>query len=139
MFELKFFNDINDEISSLRYEVFVEEQGIDESIEIEHDEYNYLHLCLTTDNQLAAYARAKACSGVFHIGRVLVKREYRGQGLGRKIMEYGEKIGLLNGCNIMELNAQHHAVSFYKKLGYIGQGEYFEEAKIPHLKMIKKI
>lgn len=133
------FNDINDEIKNLRYEVFVDEQGIDENIEIEHDEYNYLHLCLIRENVITAYARARAVDGVFHIGRVLVRKAYRGQGLGRLIMEYSEKIGLQNDCKIITLNAQNHAVGFYKKLKYMVQGENFLEADIPHLKMIKNL
>lgn len=139
MLKYSCLNDINDEISRLRHEVFIDEQGIDENIEIEHDEYNYLHLCLKKDNVLVAYARARALDGIFHVGRVAVKKAYRGQGLGRLIMEYSQKIAIRNGCKTITLNAQSHAVGFYKKLGYTPQGEYFEEAGIPHLKMIKNL
>ncbi|HHW90259.1 MAG TPA: GNAT family N-acetyltransferase [Clostridiales bacterium] len=137
MFRYVCLDDINQEIRDLRLEVFVIEQGIDPEIEIEKDEYNYKHLCLYKDDTLVAYARAKVKGEVLRLGRILVKKEYRGQGLGKAIMKYCEEIAKQNNCAVLELHAQHQAIEFYEKLGYEPIGDYFLEANIKHKKMKK--
>ncbi|HEY8444338.1 MAG TPA: GNAT family N-acetyltransferase [Clostridia bacterium] len=130
-------NDITQEIRELRYEVFVKEQNIAPEIEIESDEHNYLHLCIYKDDKLVAYARAKIKGEVLRLGRILVKKEYRGQGLGAAIMSYCEQIAREKGCKTLELNAQYRAIGFYEKVGFIAEGDFFEEAGIKHRKMKK--
>lgn len=130
-------SDINQEIKDLRTQVFVIEQKIDPKLEIQSDEYNYLHLCLYQDDELVAYARAKAQGNVMFLGRILVKKEYRGQGLGAKIMHYCEKVAQDNNCQALELNAQHQAIGFYQKIGFEQVGEFFWEAGKKHKKMKK--
>jgi predicted GNAT family N-acyltransferase len=136
---LKFvcLNDITEEIRNLRFEVFVREQNIAPEIELESDEYNYSHLCLYKDEVLVAYARARSHGEIMHLGRILVKKEYRGQGLGAAIMNYCEQTALDRGCKVLELNAQYRAIGFYEKMGFIAEGDYFTEAGIRHKKMKK--
>ena len=137
MYRFVCLGDINQEIRDLRWEVFVVEQGIDPEIEIEKDEYNYKHLCFYKDGILIAYARAKCQGEVLRVGRVLVKKEYRGQGLGAAIMKYCEEIAKQNNCAALELHAQSQVIGFYEKLGYEAIGDYFLEANIKHKKMKK--
>lgn len=137
MIKFDCLNDITQEIKDLRFEVFVREQNIAPEIELDSDEYNYLHLCLYKDDVLVAYARARARGEVMRLGRILVKKEHRGQGLGAAIMNYCEEIAREKGCKVLELNAQYRAIGFYEKLGFLAEGEFFEEAGIPHKKMKK--
>ena len=43
-----------------------------------------------------------------------------------------------NGMTSFYLHAQVHVTDFYKKFGFIEEGEVFYEADIPHKKMILK-
>jgi len=103
MIKFDCLNDITQEIKDLRFEVFVREQNIAPEIELDSDEYNYLHLCLYKDDVLVAYARARARGEVMRLGRILVKKEHRGQGLGAAIMNYCEEKAREKGCKVLEL------------------------------------
>ncbi len=43
------------------------------------------------------------------------------------------------GLPAVELHAQQPVVGFYERLGYVGVGEPYEEAGIPHLTMRKQL
>ena len=72
---------------------------------------------------------------VWHIGRVLVIPELRGEGVGRALMK--EAINSLNsrGAQVCELNAQAYLKNFYERLDFKVTGPLFDDAGIPHLPM----
>lgn len=131
----KIYNEINKEIVELRSEVFILEQHVPIELELEANEGDYVHCCLYLDNQLIAYARVLNAATPI-IGRVCVKKEYRGKGYGRQIMELAERQIFLKPATII-IHAQKSAQVFYEKLGYIPYGAYFIEANIPHIFMKK--
>jgi predicted GNAT family N-acyltransferase len=74
-----------------------------------------------------------------HIGRVAVRAEWRGQGVGRELM-----IALLDaarghGHESAHIHAQTDARRFYELLGFIAVGEVFTEAGIPHIEMYRRL
>ena len=66
------------------------------------------------------------------IGRMAVVKEWRGRGVGAAILDtllaYAEK----EGCGLVRLHAQTHALQFYARRGFKAIGGEFEEAGIPH-------
>ena len=130
-------NDINQEIRNLRKEVFVIEQNVPPHLEWEDDESIYKHCCLYLNNKLIAYARVDINKEIAHIGRVVVAKEYRKQGYGKKIMQYSEEIIKKGNKSSVEIHAQLHASEFYKSIGYIPYDKEFMEAGIRHIKMKK--
>ena len=60
-------------------------------------------------------------------------------GIGRRIMEFAEKIAKEKGFSIMMMHAREVATGFYKKCGYNIHGDVFEEVTIPHFHMEKKL
>ncbi len=52
------------------------------------------------------------------LGRIVVLPEYRGMGLGKKVVEEAEKWICECGYNEIEVDSRITAVDFYKKLGY---------------------
>jgi GNAT superfamily N-acetyltransferase len=60
------------------------------------------------------------CLGVAVISGLSVVPEYRGIGLGRKLIEYAEKSAKENGCWRVELGAQKDSwvLNWYERLGY---------------------
>ncbi|MDE3023243.1 MAG: GNAT family N-acetyltransferase [Pseudomonadota bacterium] len=72
------------------------------------------------------------------IGRVAVRRNERGKGFGKKLMlediRYAEEPGFAS----INLDAQISSIPFYGKLGFVGKGEIFDDAGIPHRHMTLK-
>lgn len=130
----KVLYDINEDIKSIRTEVFIAEQNVPVELEIESDEDRYIHCCIYKDENLIAYARVKLSNPAI-IGRVCVKKDYRNLGYGRKVMELAE--GQIQGINEVHLHAQLHAKGFYETLGYTPFGDIFLEAGIEHISMKK--
>lgn len=139
MIEIDVLFDITDEISRLRHEVFVEEQGVSEEEEHVGREREFVHFCLYEDKKLAGYARASIHKGIFHIGRVAVRRDKRNRGYGKEVVLFAEEYGIRAGCHTASLNAQIQAKGFYDKLGYEADGEVFTEAGMDHVHMRKKL
>ena len=52
------------------------------------------------------------------LGRVVVLPEYRGQGLGRRVVEEAERWIRELGCREIVIDSRIVAVPFYEKLGY---------------------
>jgi predicted GNAT family N-acyltransferase len=73
---------------------------------------------------------------VFHIGRVAIRKPFRGQGLGLALMRF-----ILQHCqqlapaNPIYLHAQCERQAFYEVLGFVVHGEVFMDAGIPHISM----
>ena len=70
------------------------------------------------------------------IGRVVTSADLRGKGIGREIMKQSilaceEQFADLG----IFLNAQHHLEKFYGALGFVQEGEPFDEDGIPHISM----
>lgn len=125
------------DLLGIRFEVFVDEQGV--PAELEHDEYDppALHLLATApDGKPVATARMLPDG---HIGRMAVLRAWRRQGIGSAMLR--ELIGLAAGrrINTLVLNAQCEAESFYRRLGFNPEGGIFKDAGIDHRRMTMKL
>jgi len=85
----------------------------------EHDRDGTKYIVLLDDGYPVATCRFyEAVAGSVVLGRVVVLPEYRGRGLGRKVVEEAERwIGEL-GCREIVIDSRIEAVPFYEKLGY---------------------
>lgn len=120
-------------VYAVRHRVFVQEQGVPEEIEQDALDAEADHALM-----LDATGRPVATGRLLpdgHIGRVAVLPEWRGRGLGRRIMEYLTELAGRRGLERIELNAQLDALGFYEALGYEPVGETFIEAGIVHQAM----
>ena len=130
---------------ALRIKVFVEEQKV--PIELELDEKdnseNTVHVGFFDNNKLIGVARLiDLDKDVIHIGRVVIDKEYRGQGIGRELIIRCENIAqqILKRKIIIELSAQIQAENFYKSLGYNRVNDkIYLDAGIEHVDMRKEI
>jgi len=66
-----------------------------------------------------------------------VLREYRGTGLGRRIMEAMEQKAKELGASRVTLGAQLQAKPFYEKNGYRPLGDVYMDEHCPHEHMEK--
>ena len=119
----------------IRGKVFVVEQEIDWEIEFDGlDDVCVLFTAYIDDKPIGA-ARLYQNK----VGRVATLKEYRKKGVASSIMTKIEEYALENEMKFLKLNAQLQVKDFYLHLGYIPEGEIFQEADIDHIKMTKEI
>ena len=71
-------------------------------------------------------------------GKSLCKKIYRGNGLGKQLIELIEK--KTREMDIYELNvSSQYARNFYEKLGYTAVGEIYLDENVEHITLVKKI
>lgn len=117
----------------IRYQVFVVEQNV--PVELEWDEMDAACLhALAFDEHDKAVATGRLLPDG-HIGRMAVLKEARGQGLGGAILRVLMEQAKARGDRSVVLNAQTHAEPFYRRYGFVREGEEFMEAGIPHIQM----
>lgn len=130
---------------ALRIEVFVKEQKV--PIELELDEkdnsVDTIHIGYFLGNILVGVARLiDMDKDIIHIGRVAIDKDYRGKGIGRKLIIGCENIAkqILKKEVIIELSSQIQAEKFYESLGYIRVNDtIYLDAGIEHVDMRKEI
>ncbi|MEO7882674.1 MAG: GNAT family N-acetyltransferase [Mucilaginibacter sp.] len=125
----------------LRSEVFVVEQNCVFLDQDDKDQQCH-HLLLYADNELAAYSRLVP-AGLSYlepaIGRVVTSPAFRGSGLGRKVMELAiQGCADLFGQQTIRIGAQTYALPFYQSLGFVTEGDTYDEDGIEHIEMIRK-
>lgn len=124
----------------VRRKVFVEEQGVPLSLELDELDKTADHFVVYTDTSPIGAGRIReTTSGIGKVERVCILPEYRGKHLGKLIMQTLEDHAATKGFEKVILNAQSYAVPFYEKLGYIITSPEFMDADIPHRAMEKRI
>lgn len=122
------------ELLAVRYAVFVDEQGVPK--ELEHDEHDHraLHLIARAADGTAVGTARMLPDG--HIGRMAVLPAWRRQGVGSALLSELIRIAGDRGIHGLFLNAQCEADSFYRRFGFVAEGEVFLDAGITHRRMI---
>lgn len=128
-------------IAPLRAEVFVQEQGIDASLEWDAHDATAVHAVARNRlGQAVATGRLlQHAPGVARIGRMAVARPLRGSQLGRNVLQALERVMRVRGDTEVLLHAQCSAQDFYTRNGYAARGAIFEEAGIRHIEMAKRL
>lgn len=120
-------------LERVRRTVFIEEQGVSEEDEWDEQDPASLHLLALVEKRDAVGTARIGRDG--RIGRVAVLAEYRGGGVGRRLMDRLLDIARQRGLDTVELHAQTRAQGFYTRLGFRPAGAPFEEAGIEHVRM----
>lgn len=155
MFTLKTFQELTleelNEIYILRGQVFVVEQKITEENEIDRADRSALHLFRTTeDGEVLAYLRMfdlgkysdashPAEPGTWTLGRVAVRQDARGTGLGRRLLDAGiEWIAHNTDASKISISAQAYLKDrYYGPAGFEQVGASYLEVGIEHVHMVK--
>ncbi len=120
----------------LRFEVFVEEQGVPVEEEIDALDDTATHLLAVLDDSPIGTARIVFDADTAKIGRVCVTKAGRGTGLGKALIEKAVQIAQETpGVTRAKLGAQVHALGFYEKLGFAAFGPVYDDAGIDHRDM----
>lgn len=127
-------------IRAIRQAVFQVEQQVSADLDFDGLDETSTHLVAYWNGEPIGTARIRYLQPeLAKIERVAVLSAYRGQGVGKALMQ--EAIAFLKSQNVPEvkLNAQIQAQRFYQSLGFEPQGDVFEDAGIPHIEMRQKL
>jgi ElaA protein len=125
----------------LRSEVFVVEQNC---VFLDQDDKDQKchHLLLYSGDELVGYSRLVPAGLSYQemaIGRVITSASARGKGYGRVLMELSiDYCHKLFGVGDIRLGAQTYALGFYASLGFIADGDRYDEDGIEHIEMVRK-
>lgn len=123
-------------IQRVRTEVFQVEQGVSPELEFDGLDETSTHLLAYWENEAVGTARIRQITPeLAKIERVAVLSTHRGRRIGNALMEEAIAYLMSQGIATVKLSSQLHAQAFYEKLGFVPQGEVFEEAGIPHIDM----
>jgi YbgC/YbaW family acyl-CoA thioester hydrolase len=125
--------------AKLRTAVFVQEQGIAPEMEWDEADGTAVHaVAYNGMGQGVATGRLIThANGVGKIGRMAVHRVLRGSHIGQEILRALMDAAKSRGDTEIVLHAQRSAEGFYQRLGFVPQGEPFEEVGIAHLEMFR--
>ena len=124
----------------LRFEVFVDEQGVPVEEERDALDDSATHLLALQDGTPVGTARIVFQDDTAKIGRVCVVKTARGTGLGAKLIEACVNVARNQaGITRAKLGAQTHAIGFYEKLGFEVYGPVYLDAGIDHRDMVKPL
>ncbi|WP_135302987.1 GNAT family N-acetyltransferase [Haloarcula amylovorans] len=131
---------LGDRARSVRRTVFIEEQGVSEAEEMDDKDGVATHVLVIDDSKPVATARLRLVEETTaKVERVAVLADYRGEGLGVRVMDAVETVADDRGATEAKLHGQTRVRGFYERLGYEAVGEEFEEAGIPHVEMVKPL
>jgi predicted GNAT family N-acyltransferase len=137
--EIEFASDLMREAYAVRFEVFVDEQGVPRELEADEFDGCATHLVAIRDARVVGTLRMLEHDGAAKIGRVAVRAAARRAGIGTRLMDRAAAIAVARGFAEIVLHAQIAVAGFYRGLGYVEEGDVFDEAGIPHIAMRKKI
>ena len=133
---------------AVRRDVFVVEQGVPSELELDSFDATADHLVAYDRERAIGAARLvveaagfegsdPAYGPVAHLGRIAVRSQARGRGLGVALVAALEARAVERGLRICALSSQTHALGFYERLGYLAHGPQFDDAGLPHRWMTK--
>ena len=128
----------------IRTRVFIEEQACPPEEEWDHYDRPEARgvtahhlLALDGDAPVGTARWHPTPDGAAKLERFAVLARARGRGLGRALVARTLADARAAGHARFMLHAQAHLEAFYASLGFARVGEGFEEAGIPHVKMVK--
>ena len=142
-FELKKFSDLTIDnlynLIKIRQSIFIVEQNCPYN-DLDNKDQSSLHLLGYKKNELVSYARIfppGILSPEAVIGRILVIKKHRSQGLGFSLINKSLEIIKSDFGNVsIKIEAQIYLYDFYQKFGFKSTGKEYLEDGIPHISMI---
>ncbi|MEL6215691.1 MAG: GNAT family N-acetyltransferase [Pseudomonadota bacterium] len=119
-------------LRDVRTQVFVEEQSVPETEEWdEWDSISEHFIAISTKRDVVGVGRLQPDA---KITRMAVLRDWRGHRVGALLMQ--SMLQRAEECGMTPwLHAQVHALEFYRRFGFVQEGEPFDEAGIAHCTM----
>jgi len=120
-------------LRAVREAVFMREQGVSAELEWDGLDGGCRHALA-----VSAQGEAIGCGRITqdaHIGRMAVLREWRGRKVGTALLAALLENARSQSHAEVDLDAQVQALAFYRRFGFVEEGEVFMDADMPHRKM----
>jgi predicted GNAT family N-acyltransferase len=134
---IKPWQEASQEAYLIRKEVFIQEQGVPEEMELDEFDPASKHalaymgaLCVGT-GRLVYLDNHHA-----QIGRMSVLSAFRNRGIGKAILTRLIALAKAEGVLTLILHSQVSVIPFYEKFGFIAKGAVYDEAEISHRNMM---
>ena len=121
---------------AIRLRVFVREQHVPAEIELDRDDQRAIHFLAISNGRAVGTARLVMRGKSAKIGRMAVLKTHRCKGIGAALLKLTVAAAMRRHARKIYLNAQVPVIGFYEKLGFRCVGPVFDEAGIPHRKMV---
>lgn len=136
--ETKIYDYLHEDAIYIRTEIFMKEQGFENEFD-EIDE-QCMHLVIyDKDTPIGTCRLYQQDENRYVIGRIAVLSNYRSLGIGKVIVEKAEEYIKKIGGKEITLSAQVRVQGFYKKMGYVCEGESYLDEYCPHILMKKSL
>ncbi len=142
MIDIDFSSTRYEQLVELRYKVLLEPLGLKFLDSHRDKEVNYLHIgCIENldDKLIGGMMLIPLDNETIRMMQVAVDTKYQGEGVGRDLVAYAEKRAKNTGYKKIVMHAMLTVIGFYEKLGYVQEGEIFEERGITFAKMTKNL
>ncbi len=124
------------DLMRIREQVFINEQHVPIVLEWDDEDEAATHLlafAIDLDSD-----KAIACARILpdgHIGRMAVLKDFRGLGVGSAVLAHAISLCRVLGVPVINISAQKHALSFYKRVGFVVTSAEYMDAGIAHYDM----
>jgi ElaA protein len=130
------------EALKLRQQIFIVEQDVPYS-DIDGLDYDCQHCTGHVQEILVAYLRVLPNDvfepGYANFGRVVVRQECRGKGLGTELVKRAlQFLDPIRGTRPVKISSQLHLKEFYGLAGFETDGASYIQSRIPHIRMLKR-
>jgi len=125
---------------ALREQVFCAEQGVSEAGDRDGRDHEAVQLVAVEDaGVVVGTCRVLVENGDAKFGRLAVRHDRRGHGVGARLLAHAEREAADLGARRMGLAAQTHAMGIYERAGFAAYGATFDDEGIPHRAMEKSL
>lgn len=129
-----------EEALDIRKRVFVEEQGISETLDLDGNDSSALHIIVKKGDIAVGTVRIRFLDNrQAKLERMAILKPSRGAGIGKGIITFLEEELKRRGIEQIVLHAQYYVKDFYTKCGFRETGLPFLDADIQHIRMEKAI
>lgn len=123
-------------VFGIREKVFVQEQKVPAADEYDEHEENARHYLATYNNIPCGAARWRKTQNGIKLERFAVLPDFRNKAVGSHILQQVlQDVRQFYPDELIYLHAQLPAIPFYKRHGFVTEGEMFSECDINHYKM----
>ena len=142
MVDVEFGSTRYEQLVELRYKVLLEPLGLRFLDSHRDKEVNYLHIgCIENlDGKLiGGLMLIPLDDKVIRMMQVAVETKYQHEGVGKALVAYAEERSRQAGYTKIVMHAMLNVIGFYEKMGYVQEGDIFEERGITFAKMVKSL
>ena len=131
--EIGAWDALANDAAAIRHEVFVLEQQVPEEMELDEMDRHCLH-AVVYDAAGGPVATGRLLPDA-HIGRMAVRKAARGGGIGSALLRRLIQAAQERGDAGVVLSAQIQAEAFYRRHGFVQEGDEYMDAGIRHVTM----